>query len=85
MFLQTIYYPLQLFAANSQGQGAATVRRRPEVQDARFDDVPYLDVSAAYDNGALVLNVVNRHRTQPIEAEFEAEDKQFRAPSGCPK
>ena len=31
----------------------------------------------AFDNGTLVINVVNRHRDQPIEAEFEAEDKQF--------
>ena len=33
-----------------------------------------------YDNGTLVLNVVNRHRDQAIEAEFEAEDKQFAGP-----
>ena len=37
----------------------------------------FQDVSAAYDNGTLVLNVVNRHRDQAIEAEFTAEDKQF--------
>ena len=48
MFLQTIYYPLQLFANNQQGQGARTVPgRRPEYKSTRFDDVPYLDTSAA--------------------------------------
>ena len=29
---------------------------------------------------SLVLNVVNRHRDQPIEVEFEAQDKQFAGP-----
>ena len=40
--------------------------------------MPYLDVSAAYDNGTLVLNVVNRHQDSPIEVEFDAQDKPFR-------
>ena len=39
--------------------------------------MPYLDASAAYDNGSLVLNVVNRHQDQAIEVDFELEDKQF--------
>jgi hypothetical protein len=34
-------------------------------------------VSAALDNGTVVINVVNRHRDQPVDTEFEAEDKQF--------
>ncbi|HEX2489927.1 MAG TPA: alpha-N-arabinofuranosidase, partial [Blastocatellia bacterium] len=33
-----------------------------------------------YDNGSIVLNVVNRHRDQAIEVEFEAQDKQFAGP-----
>jgi len=39
--------------------------------------VPYLDTSAAYDNGSLVLNVVNRHPDRAIDADFEAQDKKF--------
>ena len=49
----------------------------PKYKSKRFDDIPYLDTSAAYDNGALVLNVVNRHRDQAIDTEFEAQDKRF--------
>jgi alpha-N-arabinofuranosidase len=41
--------------------------------------LPYLDASAARDHGSLVLNVVNRHRDQSIEAEVELQDKQFPA------
>jgi len=33
--------------------------------------------SAAYDNGSLVLNVVNRHLDQAIPTQVELEDKQF--------
>jgi alpha-N-arabinofuranosidase len=39
--------------------------------------VPYLDVSAAHKDGTLVLNVVNRHRDQAVEVDFEAQDSKF--------
>ncbi|SPE41580.1 Intracellular exo-alpha-(1-_5)-L-arabinofuranosidase 1 [Candidatus Sulfopaludibacter sp. SbA3] len=77
LFLQTIYYPLQLFAANSRGKALQLFVESPKYKSRRFDDVPYLDISAAYDNGTVVLNVVNRHKDQAIETEFELEDKQF--------
>lgn len=77
MFLQTIYYPLQLFANNSKGKALDLLVDSPKYKSKRFDEVPYLDSSAAYDNGTLVLNVVNRHKDQAVAAEFEAEDKQF--------
>jgi alpha-N-arabinofuranosidase len=77
MFLQTIYYPLQLFANNSKGNALQLHVDSPRYETNRFGAVPYLDTSAAYDNGSLVLNVVNRHRDQPVDIEFEAQDKQF--------
>jgi alpha-N-arabinofuranosidase len=77
LFLQTIYYPLQLFANNTKGKALDLFLESPKYKCARFDGVPYLDVSAGYDNGSLVVNVVNRHPGEAIEAEFETEDKQF--------
>jgi len=77
LFLQTIYYPLQLFANNSKGKALQLFVDSPKYKSPRFSDVPYLDISAAYDNGTVVINVVNRHRDQAIETEFETEDKQF--------
>lgn len=77
LFLQTIFYPLQLFANNSKGQALELYLDSPRYESKRFGPVPYLDTSAAYDNGTLVLNVVNRHRDQAIEAEIESQDKQF--------
>jgi alpha-N-arabinofuranosidase len=80
LFLQTIYYPLQLFANNTRGSALDVFVESPKYESKRFGPVPYLDTSAAYDNGALVLNVVNRHRDQTIEVEFQAQDKQFAGP-----
>ena len=77
MFLQTIYYPLQLFANNTKGKAIELFVDSPRYKTARFDGVPYLDASAGWDAGSLVLNVVNRHRDQAIEAEIETQDKQF--------
>ncbi|MBA3441656.1 MAG: alpha-N-arabinofuranosidase [Pyrinomonadaceae bacterium] len=80
LFLQTIYYPLQLFANNTKGTALELFVESPKYESKRFGLVPYLDASAAYDNGTLVLNVVNRHRDQAIETEFEIQDKQFAGP-----
>jgi alpha-N-arabinofuranosidase len=77
MFLQTIYYPLQLFANNSRGKALELFVDSPTYTSKRFGEVRYIDTSAAYDNGTLILNVVNRHKDQAITVEIEAEDKQF--------
>jgi alpha-L-arabinofuranosidase len=80
LFLQTIYYPLQLFANNSKGKSLELFIDSPRYKSKRFDDVVYVDGSAAYDNGTLILNLVNRHRDQPIETTFDLQDKQFAGP-----
>jgi len=80
MFLQTIYYPLQLFANNTRGTALNLFVESPKYESKRFGPVPYLDASAGYDNGMLVLNVVNRHRDQAIDVEFDAQDKGFVGP-----
>jgi alpha-N-arabinofuranosidase len=80
MFLQTTYFPLQLFSSNARGKALDLHASGPSYESKRYGATPYLDTSAAYDNGTLVLNVVNRHRDQPVEAEFEAQDKQFAGP-----
>ncbi len=77
LFLQTIYYPLQLFAMNSRGHALELYADGPSYSTGEYAKVPMLDVSAAYDNGQLVLNVVNRSRTDALSADFELEDKQF--------
>ena len=80
LFLQTIFHPLQLIANNTKGMALDLFLESPKYESKRFGLVPYLDVSAGYDAGTLVLNVVNRHRDQPIEVEFDLQEKQFTGP-----
>jgi alpha-N-arabinofuranosidase len=77
LFLQTIFYPLALVAGNSFGEALELLVESPTYSSQKHAKVPYLDVSAAYDDGALVLNVVNRHETEALSAAIELEDKQF--------
>ena len=80
MYLQTIFYPLQLFALNAKGKSLELFVDCSKYKTPRFDEVPHIDASAAYDNGSLVLNVVNRHKTEAIEVDIDLEDKQFSGP-----
>ena len=75
LYLQTTYYPIALFANNSAGVALELFTDGPTYTSKLAGDVPYLDVSAAYDHGSLVLNVVNRHQTDKLAVTFELEDK----------
>jgi len=77
LFLQTIYYPLQLFARNVRGKSLKLDVDVPAYNTKQWHDVPYLDVSGAIDGSDLVLNVVNRHKEQAIDASIALEDKSF--------
>jgi alpha-N-arabinofuranosidase len=77
LFLQTIYYPLQLFASNVKGSSLALAVDAPTYKTIKFDSVPYVDASASVNGDKLVLNVVNRHRDQSMAIAIELEDKRF--------
>jgi alpha-N-arabinofuranosidase len=78
LYLQTIYYPLQLFAANCHGTALDLAIESPTYSTKGHSAVPYLDCSAAYrPDGTIVLNATNRHRDRPLDVVFEAEDKNF--------
>ncbi len=64
---QTIFYPLEIFANNCHGRSLQTFVDCPtyKLQD---NDIPYLDVSSAYniDKNELIINVINRHKDNSI-------------------
>jgi alpha-N-arabinofuranosidase len=79
LWLQTIYFPLELFANNCSG-----VSLQPYVACDTYDagsrkGVPYLDVSSAFDPATktLLLNVVNRHRERSLETEIISQTGRF--------
>jgi len=77
LFLQTIYFPLALFANNSRGTALDLFIESPTYTSHKYGDVPYLDVSAAYDNGTVVLNVVNRSLDKPVEVHIDSQKGSF--------
>jgi alpha-N-arabinofuranosidase len=80
MFLQTIYHPLQLFAANTRGAALETFVDTPGYESKQFGKTGYLNVSSSLNNGTVTINVVNRHLDQDVEAEIEAQDSGFKGP-----
>ena len=80
LFLQTIFYPLQLIANNCKGKALALFVDSPTYDSKRFGPVSYLDSSASLDGNTLALSLVNRHKDQPLDAEFELQDKTFAGP-----
>jgi len=80
LYLQTIFYPLQLFSRNVKGNSLELMVDSPTYDSKRFAKIPYIDSSASLDGNALVVNVVNRHLDQPIAVTITLEDKQFSGP-----
>ncbi len=79
MWLQTIYYPLYLFANNCSGTSLKVFVENETYDAGEYKNIPYLDVSAAYkaEENELVLNVVNRHRDKDMEAEVISQEGEF--------
>jgi len=88
MFRQTIYFPLELFAWNMHGKSLDLFVDCPTYNTDEFylglgeaktkqSNVPYLDVSATYDNGEVVICVVNRHKDNPIKTDIICHSGEF--------
>ncbi len=88
LFLQTIYYPLQLFAKNAHGTSLDLfVDCETYATDEFFvglgesttkqDAVPFLDVSASVNNGEIIINVVNRHKDKAITTDIISQSGNF--------
>ncbi len=88
LFIQTIYYPLALFANNVYGT-SLDLFLECETYDTdeffiglgesttRQTDVPYLDVSATYKDGEVILCVVNRNKDKPIPTDIISQSGDF--------
>ncbi len=92
MFKQTIYYPLQLYSEHAYGT-SLDVHVNSETYDTdeffiglgeqrtQQSDVPYLDVSATYqDDGEVIINVVNRHKEEAITTDLLSQTGVFEGP-----
>jgi alpha-N-arabinofuranosidase len=88
MFKQTIYYPLQLFANNVHGTALDVLVDCDTYDTDRFfiglgesttqqKNVPYLDVSATYNNGEVIICVVNRNKDKAITTDLISQEGKF--------
>ena len=88
MFKQTIYYPLWLFANNAFGASLDLFVDCKSYETAKFNlglgettgqlkKVPYLDVSATYKDGELILCVVNRNKDEAITTDILSQNGSF--------
>ncbi len=88
MFKQTIFYPLQLFANNMYGTSLDVfVECKTYDTDKFFNgkdqlpslqkNVPYLDVSATYNENEIILCVVNRNKDEAIATEIISQNGSF--------
>ncbi len=69
LWMQSIYYPLQLFAQNCHGKSLETFVQCDRYDAGDFKQVPFLDVTSVYNGKTqeIIINVVNRHKDKAIE------------------
>jgi alpha-N-arabinofuranosidase len=88
MFRQTIFYPLQLFANNVYGTSLDVFVDCKTYNTEKFflglgetttqqSNVPYLDVSATYNDGELIIAVVNRNKDEAITTDIFSQNGSF--------
>jgi alpha-N-arabinofuranosidase len=88
MFRQTIFYPLQLFANNVYGTSLDVFVDCKTYNTEKFflglgetttqqSNVPYLDVSATYNDGELIIAVLNRNKDEAITTDIFSQNGSF--------
>ncbi len=73
LLLETIYYPLELYANRAGGIALDVLVRSPRFETKRFAEQPYLDVMATYDEEKrrLAMAVVNRRKEGDVIGAIE--------------
>src|SRR4029079_1995152 len=85
---QTIYYPLQLFANNVYGTSLDVFVDCKTYNTNKYslglgeisaqqNKIPYLDVSATYNDGEIILNVLNRNKEEAITTDILSQTGTF--------
>ena len=69
LWLQTIYYPLQLFATNCNGYALDALVQCDTYDTKDHKQIPYLDVSSSYNDKTreMIISVVNKNESKAIE------------------
>lgn len=79
LWFQPTFYPLALFANNCFGTSIDTYVDCDTYEAGEFEEVPYLDVSTAYneETNEMIINVVNRHLEDAITTDIISQHGEF--------
>ncbi len=68
LWVQTIYFPLQLFENNCKGYAIDALVQSDTYDTKDNKQVPYLDVSSSFDETTrlITINVINKNESKPI-------------------
>ncbi|MCE5347213.1 MAG: alpha-N-arabinofuranosidase [Bacteroidales bacterium] len=78
-FKTAIYQPFYLFSNNCSGSSLDVFTDCENYSTNKFGNVPYLDVTAAYNqaNDQLVINIVNRHEVKNMPTSILLQEGEF--------
>ena len=78
-FRSPLFYTFKLFSNNCLGKVVDSYVECDTFSTALYQNIPYLDVTAVYskENGALFINVVNRHKDKTISTSILSVEGDF--------
>ena len=78
-FKNTLYHAFYLYSNNARGTALDVYADSEKYSNKVFNDIPYLDVTAVFNDTAktLVVNVVNRHETSAITSDVVLQSGEF--------
>ncbi|AIE87126.1 alpha-N-arabinofuranosidase [Fimbriimonas ginsengisoli] len=74
MFLQTIFYPIEMYSRRRTGTSLQVQVQGPGYTSKRYGKVNYLDSSAILNGDELSVFLVNRNLNEPMEVEVRLAD-----------
>ena len=78
-YKNALYQAFYLYSNNSRGTSLDVHADGEKYSNEVFNDIPYLDVTAVFNDSAktLVVNVVNRHETNAITSDIVLQSGEF--------
>lgn len=80
-FKTPLFYIFKSFSNNCLGKSVDTYVECDTINTDLYKGIPYLDVTTVYskETGNIIINVVNRHKDNPITADIISESGEFTA------
>jgi alpha-N-arabinofuranosidase len=79
LFKTPLFHTFKLFSSNCRGNSVDVFTDCNSFDTDECKDIPYLNVTSVFDDAinTLFINVVNRHKDEPVEAEILSTSRTF--------